>query len=309
MKQIAFPFFAFSLLILSNCEAFSQRKVGQGGGQASRNIPKPAATPNNRSALPSGGSDRNVSSRNQNNKRDNIKSDNPSINRAGNNNNISGNRVNVDNSKKNVNVNIDNSKDVRINNNRNINAGVGYGGYRPAYRPYTRPPYRHGGFVYFSYRPYFYHPYTPFFWGPVWHPFGFFVAALATTAIIVSIENAQYHYDQGVWYQPYNGGYQVVNAPVGGTITTLPPNTQTVVVNETVNNYYYGGTFYEKNEKGYTVVPPTAGTIVPHLPEGGKEVKIGEQTYVQFGEIYYQPIQVDGKNMYEIVEVKKEDNK
>lgn len=309
MKQIVLSLFSLSLLFVANSETFSQRKVGQGGGQASRNIPKPAASPNNRSALPSGGADRNISSGNRNNKRENLTSDKPSINRSGNNNNVSGNRVNVDNSKRNVNVNIDNSKDVRINNNRNINAGVGYGGYRPGYRPYTRPPYRHGGFVYFSYRPYFYHPYTPFFWGPVWHPFGFFVAALATTAIIVSIENAQYHYDQGVWYQPYNGGYQVVNAPVGATVTTLPSNTQTVVVNETVNNYYYGGSFYEKNDKGYTVVPPTAGTIVPHLPEGGKEVKMGDQTYVQFGEIYYQPIQVDGKNMYEIVEVKKEDNK
>ena len=101
----------------------------------------------------------------------------------------------------------------------------------------------------------------------------------------------------------------MVSAPVGGTITTLPPNAQTVVVNETVNNYYYGGDFYEKNEKGYSVVPATAGTIVPNLPEGGKEVKVGDQTYVQFGEIFYQPIQVEGKNMYEIVEVKKEDIK
>ncbi len=303
MKKFTLALLAITFFVFSK-DTFAQRKVGQGGAKPAKTISKPSVTPGNRSTAPTNSANRSLNSGGKNTKRDNLGNDKPSIDRSGN-NTLSGNKVNVDNSKRNVNVNIDNSKDVKINNNRVVNNSV-----RPnGYRPYTRPPYRHGGFVYFSYRPYFYHPYTPFFWGPVWHPWGFFVAALATTAIIVSIENAQYHYDQGVWYQPYNGGYQVVSAPVGGTITTLPPNAQTVVVNETVNNYYYGGDFYEKTEKGYSVVPATAGTIVPHLPEGGKEVKVGDQTYVQFGEVFYQPIQVDGKNMYEIVEVKKEDIK
>lgn len=303
MKKFILALLAVTVFFFSK-DTFAQRKVGQGGAKPAKSTSKPAVTPGNRSAAPTNNANRNLNAGGKSTKRDNLGNDKPPIDRSGN-NTLSGNKVNVDNSKRNVNVNIDNSKDVKINNNRVVNNSVRSNGYRP----YTRPPYRHGGFVYFSYRPYFYHPYTPFFWGPVWHPWGFFVAALATTAIIVSIENAQYHYDQGVWYQPYNGGYQVVSAPVGGTITTLPPSAQTVVVNETVNNYYYGGDFYEKNEKGYSVVPATAGTIVPHLPEGGKEVKVGDQTYVQFGEVFYQPIQVDGKNMYEIVEVKKEDIK
>jgi hypothetical protein len=42
------------------------------------------------------------------------------------------------------------------------------------------------------------------------------------------------------------------------------------------------------------------------LLEGGEEVKIGGQTYVQFSETFYKPIHADGKNKYEIVEVKKE---
>jgi len=78
---------------------------------------------------------------------------------------------------------------------------------------------------------------------------------------------------------------------------------QTVVVNETTNNYYYGGTYYEKSDTGYTVVPPTAGTIVESLPEGGDEVRIGDQTYVKYGETYYQPTQKDGEDVYEVVDV------
>ena len=44
--------------------------------------------------------------------------------------------------------------------------------------------------------------------------------------------------------------------------------------------------------------------MVENLPEGGEEVTVGDQKYVKFGETYYQPIEKDGKSMYEIVEVK-----
>lgn len=220
--------------------------------------------------------------------------------KAGNKTNV-GNNVNIDNSKKNVNINVDNSKDINVRNNRNTVV-------RHNSRPYGRPPYVYGGYRYNCYHPYHYHPYRPFYWGPVWHPWGFFITTLAATAIIVSVENQQYHYDQGVYYTQSNGGYTVVQAPVGATITTLPSNSTTVVVNETTNNYYYGGTYYEKSDGGYTVVPPTAGTIVENLPEGGEEVKIGDVTYVKYGETYYQPFEQDGKNMYEVVLVEEGEN-
>ena len=131
----------------------------------------------------------------------------------------------------------------------------------------------------------------------------FFVATIAATAIIVSVNNQQYYYNQGVYYVQSNSGYTVIEAPVGATVTVLPEGSQTVIVNETTNNYYYGGTYYEKTNEGYTVVPPTAGTVVESLPEGGEEIKIGEITYVKVGEVYYQPIEKDGKNLYEVVEV------
>jgi hypothetical protein len=50
-------------------------------------------------------------------------------------------------------------------------------------------------------------------------------------------------------------------------------------------------------------VAPPAGAVVDNLPEGGEEVKIGEQTYVKYGETYYAPVQVDGKDKYEVVQV------
>ena len=202
------------------------------------------------------------------------------------------NNVNIDNSRKNVNINID--RDINVRHNTVV---------RPGRRPYARPPHVYGGRRYYCHAPYFYHPFRPFHWGPAWHPWGFFVATLATTAIVISVANQQYHYDQGVYYTATSGGYTVVSAPVGATVTTLPAGSETVVVNETTNNYYYGGTYYEKSGGGYTVVAPTAGAVVEKLPEGGEEVKIGDVTYVKVGETYYQPIQQDGKNMYEVVQV------
>ena len=199
-----------------------------------------------------------------------------------------GNTVNVDKSKKNVNVNIDNSKNVKVRKNTRV---------------YGRPPHVYGGRRYYCYHPYHYHPYRPFYWGPHWHPWGFFVATLAVTAIVINVASQPYHYDQGIYYVQSGGGYTVVAAPVGATITTLPQGSQTVVVNETTNNYYYGGTYYEKSGGGYTVVAPTAGTVVKELPEGGEEVKIGDVTYVKVGETYYQPIERDGESMYEVVQV------
>ncbi|WP_136480110.1 DUF6515 family protein [Cognatitamlana onchidii] len=229
---------------------------------------------------------------------------NRSTNRAG---NKTGNKV----GNKAGNNNKIGNNNRRVNNNININVNNRNTYVRASGRAYVRPPYRYGGFGYYCHRPYFYHPYVPFYWGPVYHPWGFFVATLATTAIIVSITNddtnekEEYNYENGNYYLKTEDGFVAVQAPIGAEVPDIPKEAEKVEVNNTTN-YYYGGAFYEENEDGYIVVPATAGTIVPGLPEGGEEVKIGDVTYVQFGQTYYQPIQVDGKNMYEIVEVKKE---
>lgn len=284
---------AFLLPLSLQAQKMKHSPAGGGGGNRQA-VSKPAAKP--KGAINGGNQSKATSAKSSGN---NISAGNKTNISTGNKTNVSGNKVNIDNSKKNVNVNVDNSKNVNVHNNRNTVV-------RHNSRPYARPPYRYGGRSYYCYHPYHYHPYRPFYWGPVWHPWGFFITTLAATAIIISVENQQYHYDQGVYYMPSNGGYTVVQAPIGATITTLPPSSQTVVVNETTNNYYYGGTYYEKDSKGYTVVAPTAGTVVENLPEGGEETKIGDVTYVKVGETYYQPIDQDGKNMYEVVQIEED---
>lgn len=199
-----------------------------------------------------------------------------------------------------------NNNNINVNNrgNTNINIENNYYG-RPNSMPYYRPPYAYGGFHYNCYNPYYYHPYTPFYYGPAYHPWGFFLATITVTAIVVNANSQQYYYDNGIYYVQSNGGYTVVEAPAGVSVKQLPSEAQKVVVNETTNNYYYGGTYYEQKDGEYVVVPPTAGIVVDHLPDGGEEVKIGDVTYVKFGATYYQPIQKNGKNLYEVVDVEK----
>jgi hypothetical protein len=263
-----------------NAEAQKRPSPGKtvGGG----GVKKPATTPSR------------PSTNNQGNRKPDI--GNSGGSKAG------GNKVNVgSNNRGDVNINVDNSKDIRINNSHNTTVR------RNSYHSYNRPPHRYGHHRYYCHHSYWYHPYRPFYWGPHWHPWGFFITAMATTAIIVSVNNQPYYYDQGVYYLAGNGGYTVVQAPVGASVSTLPQGYQTVTINETTNNYYYGGAYYEKSGSGYKVVAPMAGTVIENLPEGGEEVTMGDVTYVKIGETYYQPIQQDGKSMYEVVQVE-EDN-
>jgi hypothetical protein len=171
---------------------------------------------------------------------------------------------------------------------------------RPAYRPYDRPPYVHGGHRYYSYHPYGYHPYRPHDWGPTFSPFGAFVTSLAATAIILDIGGTPYAYDEGVWYAPDEGGYDVVTAPVGGVVAALPSDAELVAPDV----YYYGGAYYRRSGGRFHVITPWAGLVVSNLPPGGEEVAIGAQRYVRFGSTYYQPIFQNGRYGYEVVEVR-----
>ncbi len=110
--------------------------------------------------------------------------------------------------------------------NRSSARGRSRGGSRHGYNRGSHHGYHHGwhGGVHHG------------FWGSRWHPIGFLVTTLAVTAIVVSANNKQYHYDQGVYYEKVDSGYKVVPAPAGAKVTTLPKNSVQVDVNS--EQYY-----------------------------------------------------------------------
>lgn len=148
--------------------------------------------------------------------------------------------------------------------------------------------------------PYYYHPYRPYYWGPHWHPLGFFLTSLAADAIWFDFNNQRYFYDDGCYYLPENGGYQVVAPPIGALVATLPPGYETPVV-DGVNYFYFGGVFYIYTGQGYQVVAAPPGAVIYQLPTGAVDEEIEGQEMLVYNNTYYQPIEQDGQDAYEVV--------
>jgi hypothetical protein len=206
------------------------------------------------------------------------------------------NNVNIDNSKKNVNINVDKSKDIHVNNSRNTSV-------RRNTRAYGRPPYVYGGRRYNCYHPYYYHPYRPYVWGPRWHPWGFFVATLATTAIIVSIVDNDMdlpsHYDMASNYFSGFGqstidkhllrsGPALISGSENHGYAMRWARPEKLAID---GEYYYDeGVYYLKGDGGYTVVSAPIGAKIKTLPAGYETVSVddaGTKNYY-YGGVFYE---------------------
>src|SRR5579872_6443398 len=128
-------------------------------------------------------------------------------------------------------------ENVRTNVNVHANVDVRDGGWDHGHENV----YHTGG--YRGLHPYYYHPYRPYYWGPHWHPLGFFLTALAADAIYFDFGGRRYWYDDGCYYVPANGGYSVVPPPIGAVVASIPPGYETPVV-DGATYYYFGGVFY-----------------------------------------------------------------
>ena len=121
---------------------------------------------------------------------------------------------------------------------------------------------------------------------------------MTTTAIIVSLANRNYHYDQGVYYVKVDNGYKAVAAPIGANIPELPEDTQDVVV-DSKTSYYYMGTFYKEDSGGgYTVIKAPVGGMVSYLPDGYTTQTSNGKTYYVYAGVYYQAKAVDSGTAY-----------
>jgi hypothetical protein len=150
--------------------------------------------------------------------------------------------------------------------------------------------------------PYYYHPYRPYYWGPRWHPFGFFISALAASAIRFSFGNQWYYYDDGCYYLPSGNGYAVVAPPYGAVVSYLPDGYETCPVGDT-DYYYFGGVFYVAVAQGYQVVQAPIGAVVTQLPDGAVEQQDGDgNTELVYNNVYYLPISQDGQDAYQVVQ-------
>ena len=127
------------------------------------------------------------------------------------------------------------------------------------------------------------------------------MSALSATAITIMLNDQYYRYDRGIYYSPYNGGYRVIPAPPGVFIRYLPDGYSTIYLGD-YTYYYFAGTFYREGIHGFTVTEAPPGAVVYDLPEGATEVRMGNIVYLQYNNTLYQPIYLDGRDAYEVVQ-------
>lgn len=133
-----------------------------------------------------------------------------------------------------------------------------------------------------------------------WHGFryGARFGILPVGYISLYVGGSPYFYDDGIYYQQADDGYQEVYPPVGADVPDLPDGA--VEIDAGDQTYYYaGGAFYVQTDNGYDVAPPPMGVIVPELPPGAIQVAVSGGIAYQFNGIYYRPVFVDGVTQYE----------
>ena len=184
-----------------------------------------------------------------------------------------------------------------------VSAGFGYRGglYSRGFGVYGYP---HIGF-YLGTLPYGYYP---FWYGPY-----------------------QYYYADGIFYQPYNGGYQVTTPPVGAAVPSLPKGAKSIVI-DGQQFYQFNGVYYKTvvNDQGKNVYvvagkdgvlntndgeqtddqqaappAPKVGDIVAQLPEGCRKITLNSKRYfVSPDDIYYEAItDANGNTAYRIASI------
>lgn len=69
------------------------------------------------------------------------------------------------------------------------------------------------------------------------------VPALPLGFVALSVGAASYYYADGYFYSPARGGYQVVTAPLGATVATLPYGAQQQVIGDQTYAFANGSWF------------------------------------------------------------------
>ncbi len=132
-----------------------------------------------------------------------------------------------------------------------------------------------------------------------WHNFRFGARfdVLPVGYVLLMVNGSPYYYDDGLYYQQADNGYQEVYPPVGADVPQ-PPDGAFVVEAGNQTYYYAGGAFYVQQDDGYVIAPPPIGVAVPELPPGAVQVAVNGGAAYQFNGIYYRPEFVDGVTQY-----------
>jgi len=92
------------------------------------------------------------------------------------------------------------------------------------------------------------------------------IPSLPLGCTLLTIDGVDYYYGAGQYYRPGSGGFLVVPAPIGATLTELPPGTQQVLLGDMLC-YIVNGVAYRKTVS-YRHARPSHNRrpSIPHPP-------------------------------------------
>ena len=106
-----------------------------------------------------------------------------------------------------------------------------------------------------------------------------------------------------MYYQHFSNGFQVVRAPIGITINSLPSSRYKF--NHVGVDYFYShGQFYRSLGGGYQVVHAPIGARISQLPVHAERFEWSSTIYYASDEAFFKEIYDDyGKISYEIIQM------
>jgi hypothetical protein len=183
----------------------------------------------------------------------------------------------------------------RFGNDRNNNRY--YGGNSDRYRNYNGYGYNNNRYYGRNYYP---SPYRFTYNYPYW---GQRYTSLSFSYNVIPFGGIGYCYNNGIYYRPFGGYYQVVAPPIGLSISVLPFGYSRVYVGS-YPYYYYGGIYYQQYNNSYQVVDPPLGAKLPALPNNAREVLInGDRYFEDNGTYYMEEYNINNQRLYTVVGV------
>jgi len=140
--------------------------------------------------------------------------------------------------------------------------------------------------------PYWGYPYFPYWGGFYW--------GISPYALEFMYNDMNYYDNDGIYYRSEDGKYQVVAAPVGYRVKTLPKGSSQFTV-DGVPYFYYFGTYYTPSEGQYEVVEPPVGAMVESIPQGYEKLEIQGQTYYILNGVQYKAVMQDNEVWYQVI--------
>lgn len=140
-------------------------------------------------------------------------------------------------------------------------------------------------------------PYWRYAFMPFW---GDYYWGIPPYSLWFYLNGYNYYDNDGIYYKYDDNKYQVVPAPIGHKVKTLPKGSTQFSLDGTTYFYYFGS-YYVPQDGQYMVVEPPIGAEVDSIPDGYEKVMIDGQTYFTLNGVQYKAVLRHNAVWYQVI--------